>query len=63
MWPNPQETAELVTFTENICDRKLQFLCAVGVISETYNHAHNILKLVDILPNISFSTSETKHDY
>ena len=25
MWPNPQETADLVTFTEEILNRKLQF--------------------------------------
>ena len=27
MWPNPQETADLVTFTEEILNRKLHFLC------------------------------------
>ena len=27
MWPNPQETAGLVTFTEEICNGKLHFLC------------------------------------
>ena len=32
-------------------------------ISETYNGAHNILELVDILPNVSFKTSETERDY
>ena len=26
MWPNPQESAELVTFTEEILNEKLQFL-------------------------------------
>ena len=26
-------------------------------ISETYNRAHNILELVDILPNVSSATS------
>ena len=25
MWPNPQETADLVTFTEEILNRKLHF--------------------------------------
>ena len=29
MWPNPQETADLVTFTEEILDGKLHFLCTV----------------------------------
>ena len=28
MWPNPQETAELVTFTEESHNGKLQFLCS-----------------------------------
>ena len=28
MWPNPQETAGLVTFTEEILNRKLHFLCS-----------------------------------
>ena len=26
MWPNPQETKDLVTFTEEILNRKLHFL-------------------------------------
>ena len=31
MWPNPQETADLITLTEEILDGKLHFLCSVGV--------------------------------
>ena len=27
MWPNPQEIADLVTFTEEILNQKLHFLC------------------------------------
>ena len=27
MWPNPQETKNLVTFTEEICNENLHFLC------------------------------------
>ena len=30
MWPNPQFPADLVTFTEEILDRKLHFLCSVN---------------------------------
>ena len=30
MWPNPQETADLVTFTEEIVDGKLHFLCSAS---------------------------------
>ena len=28
MWPNPQETVEMATFTEEILNRKLHFLCS-----------------------------------
>ena len=28
MWPNPQETSDLVTFTEKILNGKLYFLCS-----------------------------------
>ena len=29
MWPNPKETAELITFTEEILNGKIHFLCIV----------------------------------
>ena len=29
MWPNPQFPADLVTFTEEILNEKLHFLCSV----------------------------------
>ena len=29
MWPNPHETVDLVTFTEEIFNEKLHFLCSV----------------------------------
>ena len=35
----------------------------MNALSETYNRAGNILELVDILPNVSFTTSETERDY
>ena len=28
MWPNPQESADLVTFTEEILNAELHFLCS-----------------------------------
>ena len=28
MWPNPQETEDLVTFTEEILNGKLHYLCS-----------------------------------
>ena len=49
MWPNLQQTADLVTFTEEIFNGKLHFLCSAGsrIPSEffkntvfiDYNHA------------------------
>ena len=30
MWPNPQETEDLITITEKIHNGKLYFLCSVG---------------------------------
>ena len=29
MWPNPEEPADLVTFTEEILNGKLHFLCSL----------------------------------
>ena len=37
MWPNPQETEDLITFTEEILNGKLHFLCSeLLVFGETY---------------------------
>ena len=35
----------------------------MSAISETYTRAHNVLELVDILPDIFFTISETEFDY
>ena len=35
----------------------------MSAISEIYNRAHNIMVLVDILPNASFTTGVTERDY
>ena len=32
MWPNPQEVADLVTFTKEILNGKHHFLCSVTMI-------------------------------
>ena len=39
MWPNPQVPADLVTFTEEILNEKLHFLC-----SEYVRNAPEVLK-------------------
>ena len=36
MWLNPQETAALVTFTEEILSEGLQFLCRVTLFDNTH---------------------------
>ena len=50
MWPNPQETEDLVTFTEEILNGKLQFLCSADIISirvQSFNHrvTHLLLQI------------------
>ena len=42
MWPNPQETAVLVTFTEEILNEQLQFLC-----SDTFNQWQKLINKID----------------
>ena len=32
MWPNPKETADLATFTEEILSGKLHFLCIAKIL-------------------------------
>ena len=39
MWPNPQETPDLVTFTEEILNGKLYFLCSVQYLYDSVNIA------------------------
>ena len=34
MWPNPQETADLVTLTEEILYGKLHSLCTAQVVTQ-----------------------------
>ena len=37
MWPNPLFLADLVTFTEEILNEKLHFLCSVRNLKKTKN--------------------------
>ena len=43
MWPNPQETADLLTFTGKILNGTLHFLCAVN--SVIWEKSLKLLKL------------------
>ena len=36
MWPDPQETADLVTFTEEILNGKLHFLCSERFLASVF---------------------------
>ena len=44
MGPNPQETADLVTFTEDILNGKLHFLCSEEVRS--WKHVVSLLVII-----------------
>ena len=35
MWPNPQEAADLVTFTDEILNGKLHFVCSVCYVGRS----------------------------
>ena len=61
MWPNPQETADLVTFTEavlitftdEILNVKLHFLCSFNYLLKViYLKSKFILKFVTLFPFI-----------
>ena len=56
MWPNPQETADLVTFTEEILNGKLHFSCSVLEISAFLKIAAQAFRAGDFL-NIFFRFS------
>ena len=45
MWPNPQETADLVTFTDgkHLLNGKLHFLCSEGYTEGSFLVAPNIV--------------------
>ena len=45
MWPNPQETADLATVTEEILNGKLNFLCSVSIVLEYLRTAHIVSAL------------------
>ena len=52
MWPNPQETADLVTFTEEVLSGKLHFLCGgnqLTFIKVTEENSFRILQTFSFL--------------
>ena len=51
MWPNPQFPADFVTFTEEILNGKLHFLCSAGAKIKQLSY-HAAPSLVDETPKI-----------
>ena len=48
MWPNPQETADLVTFTGEILNEKYHFLSSVmGHISTYWKNTVTLARTID----------------
>ena len=66
MWQNPQETANLVTFTEEILNGKLHFLCSITLHYDSLRWIRTPSPLFKFLKNMkrangraSFSGSES----
>ena len=49
MWPNPQFPAHLVTFTEEILDRRLHFLCSVIGLLKVFEKWFHYFSHIDLL--------------
>ena len=59
MWPNPHETAYLVTFLEEILNGKLHFLCSEWYIGRTL---HSLLACSFFAPfDISYQKKKIKN--
>ena len=52
MWPNPQFSADLVTFTEEILNGKLHFLCSDLAIIKICDHS----KVIESYGNVNVRT-------
>ena len=48
MWPNSQKTADLVTFTEEVLNGKLYFLCSVNSDISGITNITNFTYISDI---------------
>ena len=54
MWLNPQETVDLVTFTEEILNGKLHFLCSEKVFDIKYfDHCYSAKLTAKLYPKFS----------
>ena len=59
MWPKPQDTADLITFTEEILNGKLHFLCS-ATLSEWINIWMEEINCDESKKSYSKVTSSTK---
>ena len=51
-----QNTADLVTFTEKILNKKLNFLCSVGILQSSCSKSKSLLKYQ--LTQLTFTSSK-----
>ena len=52
MWPNPQETADFVTFTEEILTGKLHFLCGEIISNRDENRSIELFVQKEIFDKV-----------
>ena len=52
MWSNPQETADFVTFTEEILNRKLHFLCIDPLGKYNYKRSQSFSMIKQDTPGV-----------
>ena len=57
MWPNPQETVYSVTFTEEILNGKLHFLCSVNSSLQGSSNFLHLLRVLQVFLQESFTNS------
>ena len=59
MWPNPQFPADLVTYTEEILNEKLRFLCSVIYIIKNVREISSLTSLM-LSKRVGWDFSELK---
>ena len=62
MGPNPQETVDLVTFTEDILNGKLHFLCSVSIIKCPFSKPkrNEMPSTGEVITNPSLATNKNQ---
>ena len=54
----------LLLFMVTVAKRKKKcFISNKNLVHSNYNDGHNILRLIDTIPNFLFTASEAKRDY